>query len=306
MKKKILIVGGTGFIGFHLAKECLKKNFQVTSLSFRKPKLSRYLKRVNYLHCDISNKEKLHKKIKKKFDFVVNLGGYVNHKERKKTFDSHYKGCKNLADFFVNRKILSFIQIGSSVEYGSSRSPQSENSIFPLRKLKSTYGIAKLTATNYLLDLFIKKNFPATILRLYLVYGPNQEPNRLISNTINSCLLDKKFPCSKGDQLRDFLFVDDLIRAIISCFENSKSRGEIINIGQGKPKKVKDIIHLIRERVGLGKPEYNKIALREDEIKILYPTIKKAKKILKWEPKISLKKGIDLTINYYKSILVKK
>ena len=100
--------------------------------------------------------------------------------------------------------------------------------------------------------------------------------------------------------------MDDLIRAIISCFENSKSRGEIINIGQGKPKKVKDIIHLIRERVGLGKPEYNKIALREDEIKILYPTIKKAKKILKWEPKISLKKGIDLTINYYKSILVKK
>jgi dTDP-glucose 4,6-dehydratase len=161
-------------------------------------------------------------------------------------------------------------------------------------------------ATNYLLDLFYKKKFPVTILRLYLVYGPNQEPNRLISSTINSCLLSKNFPCSKGNQLRDFLFIDDLIKAITSCFENSKSRGKIINIGNGKPDKVKNVIELIRKRVGFGSPEYNKIALRNDEIKILFPKISSAKKILKWKPKISLKKGIDLTINYYKSMLNKK
>ena len=300
-----MIVGGTGFIGFHLAKKCLKQNFYVTSLSYRKPKLERCLKKVKYLQCDISNKKKLLKKLKTKFDFVVNLGGYVNHSEREKTFNSHYIGCKNLADFFIDKKIISFIQIGSSAEYGSNKSPQNENSIFQIKKLKSTYGIAKLLATNYLLDLFHKKKFPVTILRLYLVYGPNQEPNRLISNTINSCLLNKKFPCSNGNQLRDFLFIDDLIKAIISCFNNSKSRGKIINIGQGKPKKVKDIIELIRKKVGFGSPEYNKIALRKDEIRILYPKINSAKKILKWKPKISLKKGIDLTINYYKSMLDK-
>ena len=82
--------------------------------------------------------------------------------------------------------------------------PKNESSTSQIKKLKSTYGIAKLMATNYLLDLFYKKKFPVTILRLYLVYGPNQEPNRLISSTINSCLFNKKFPCSKGNQLRRF------------------------------------------------------------------------------------------------------
>ena len=153
------------------------------------------------------------------------------------------------------------------------------------------------------MDLFKKERFPVTILRLYLVYGPKQDPNRLISNVINSCLLKKTFPCSNGNQYRDFLYVDDLIKAITSCFGNSNSIGKIINIGHGKPKKVKDIIELINRKVGTGIPEYGKIKLRKDELKILYPDIKLAKKILKWKSKISLKKGIDLTIKNYKSKL---
>ena len=72
-KKKILIVGGTGFIGYHLAKICLKKKFLVTSLSFRKVKNERYLKKVKYIKCDISNQNNLKKNIKENFDYVVNL-----------------------------------------------------------------------------------------------------------------------------------------------------------------------------------------------------------------------------------------
>ncbi len=303
MKKKILIVGGTGFIGYHLAKKCLKRNFLVTSLSSRKPKKERYLKKVKYIKCDISNKNNLKENIKGNFDYVINCGGYVNHNEKVRTFNSHYKGCRNLADFFKKKKIISFIQIGSSVEYGSTKSPQSENKNCSIKKLKSTYGRAKFLATKYLLGLFEKEKFPVTILRLYLVYGPNQDTNRLISSLINSCLLKKKFPCSNGNQYRDFLYVDDLIKAIISCFGNSNSMGKIINIGQGKPKKVKNIIKLINGKIGTGVPEYGKIKFRKDEIKILYPDTKLAKKILKWKSKISIKKGIDLTIKNYKSQL---
>ena len=303
MKKRILIVGGTGFIGYHLAKKCLKKNFLVTSLSSRKPKKEKYLKKVKYIKCDISNKNNLKRNIKGNYDYVINCGGYVNHNEKVRTFNSHYKGCKNLADFFNKKNIISFIQIGSSVEYGSIKSPQSENKNCSIKKLKSTYGRAKFLATKYLLGLFEKEKFPVTILRLYLVYGPNQDTNRLISSVINSCLLKKKFPCSNGNQYRDFLYVDDLIKAIISCFGNSNSMGKIINVGQGKPKKVKNIIELINGKIGTGVPEYGKIKFRKDEIKILYPDIKLAKKILKWKSKISLKKGIDLTIKNYKSQL---
>ena len=64
-KKNILVVGGTGFIGFHLIKKCLKNNFSVTSLSLTKPKKNRKHKNVNYLICDISKKNNIKKKLQK-------------------------------------------------------------------------------------------------------------------------------------------------------------------------------------------------------------------------------------------------
>ena len=105
MKKKILIVGGTGFLGYHLAKKSLQKKWSVTSISLSKPKKYRYLKKVKYIICDISKKESLKKKLNKNFDYVVNLGGHVDHSNKKKTYNSHYEGCKNLASFFLKKRL---------------------------------------------------------------------------------------------------------------------------------------------------------------------------------------------------------
>jgi len=195
-RKKILIVGGTGFIGFHLASQLVKKNYIVTSLSTKLPTKKRKVSRVSYLICDICkfNQLKIILNKNKEFDYVINLGGYVDHSNKKKTFKSHYIGCKNLANYFLKKKIKRFIQLGSSVEYGNSNSPQIENRVTEEKKLKSTYGIAKLKATNFLLKLFKKNNFPVTILRLYLAYGPNQDVNRFLPIIITNCLLKKKIP----------------------------------------------------------------------------------------------------------------
>jgi len=103
-KKKILIIGGTGFIGYHLAKKSLKKGWKVTSISSNPPKKIRYLPKVEYIRCDITNKKLLKKSIHKTFDYVVNLGGYVDHSNKKKTFRSHYKGCRNLSEIFLKKK----------------------------------------------------------------------------------------------------------------------------------------------------------------------------------------------------------
>ena len=94
--KKILIVGGTGFIGYHLAKEAISRKWRVTSISLTKPKKKRFLNKVKYVLCDITNYKKLSKKIKNDYDFVINFGGHVDHKNKKKTYRSHYLGCKNL------------------------------------------------------------------------------------------------------------------------------------------------------------------------------------------------------------------
>ena len=303
MKKSILIAGGTGFLGYHLAKTCILKGWSVTSISTKRPKKIRFLKKVKYLIIDIANKELVEKKIKFNYDYVVNFSGYVNHSEKFKTYQSHYIGCKNLVDFFLDKKIESFIQIGSCVEYGHRKSPQGEDYKTNINDLTSVYSKAKLAATNYLLKKYKEKKFPCTILRLYLVYGPRQDFNRFIPSIIKGCLEDSLFPCSLGNQLRDFLYVDDLINAILKCLKNKSSRGEIINIGSGNPMKIKKIVLLVQNIIKRGKPDFGKIKLRKDEILKLFPKIKKAKKKINWKPRSTFSESIVKTINFYKKII---
>lgn len=299
IKKKILITGGTGFIGYHLAKKCLSLNWSVTSLSTNKPSKKRKLKKVKYKICDISKKKDLFKKLDINYNYVVNLAGYVDHSNKKKTIKSHYNGCKNLSSIFLKSKLEKFIQIGSSVEYGKINSPQIENNKNK-QKTYSAYGKAKLLSTKLLLNLKKKYDFPATIIRFYLIYGPYQDENRVVPITILNAIKDNEFNCSDGKQLRDFLHVDDAVRAIIKSLKNKKVSGEIINIGSGKPLKIKSTILRICKLVGFGKPKFGRIKFRKDEIMSLYPSIHKAKKLLKWKPKIKFNSGLTQTINYYK------
>ena len=153
-KKNILIIGGTGFIGYHLAKQSLQKGWKVTSISSNRPKKIRYLNKVNYIICDITNKSQLKKKIKQSFDYIVNLGGYVDHSNKKKTYKSHYEGCKNLTKIFLKNPPSSFVQIGSSLEYGDKNSPQKEKIKCNFKSIKSVYGKAKLLSSLHVINLF--------------------------------------------------------------------------------------------------------------------------------------------------------
>ncbi len=295
-KIKILIVGGTGFIGYHLAKRSLKEGWDVASISTRRPKKLRYISKVKYIFCDITKKNILKKKINKNFDFVINLGGYVDHSNKKKTYESHYLGLKNLTSIFLKNPPKSFLQIGSGGEYGKSKSPHKET--FKGKPL-SVYYKAKLLSSLHLMKLFKARKFPSTILRLYQAYGPRQDLNRFIPIIINSCIKNKKFPCSEGKQFRDFVFIDDVIEAIIKSLKNKKARGEIFNIGSGKPIKIKNIIKYINKKIKKGHPLYGKIKLRKDESIKVFPTITKAKKIINWKPKTSFETGLKKTINFY-------
>lgn len=299
-KQKILITGGTGFIGYHLAKKCLRLNWKVDSISTKLPSVKRKLKKVKYIKLDVSKKN-LFKKLSNNYDYVVNLAGYVDHSKSNRIIKTHFNGCKNLANFFINTDIKRFIQIGSSIEYGKEKSPQKENK-WKFKKIYSVYGKAKLSSTKYLLDLKKKHDFPSVILRLYLVYGPNQDSNRIIPITISNSIKNNKFDCSEGYQLRDFLYIDDLIDAIIKSLKEKKTVGEIINIGSGKPISIKKLILNICKLAKGGHPQFGKISLRKDEINKLYPNITKSKNLLNWKPKTSLRKGLKKTIRYFKML----
>ena len=297
MKKNILIFGGTGFIGFHLSLNCLKKKWNVISISTQKPIASRRLQKVKYITCNINSINSIKKKIpKRNIDYVVNLAGYVDHSNKSKVYKSHYEGCKNLADFFVDKKIKSFLQMGSGLEYGKNTHFHKET--FKC-KPKSFYAKAKYLATKYLLKLYKTKKFPVTIFRLYQAYGPFQDINRLIPQVIINSLQNKKFNCTSGFQIRDFIYIDDLIKAIFMALQKKSTSGEIINIGSGKGIKIRNLIKLIVKLCKAGEPKFGAIPMRNDESLKMCPDIKKSKKLLSFKNKFSIVKGLKKTIKFY-------
>jgi len=296
MSKNILIIGGTGFVGYHIAKKCLNLSWKVVSASLRPPKKERRLKKVKYIKLDTSKKNfKILKKYK--FDYVINSAGYVEHKNIERIMKGHYLSVKNLYAYFKNRNLKSFIQIGSSAEYGNTKMPHKE--FFNCKPL-GVYGKYKLKATHFLLKKFKENEFPVTVLRLYQLYGPRQDINRFIPILISSSVKKEKFFTSSGKQKRDFLYVSDAVEATIKSALSDKSKGKIINIGYGKSTMLKKVMNLVHLRTGFFDPVCGKIKLRVDEKKDIYPDISQAKKILFWKPRINLKIGISKTINYYK------
>ena len=236
--------------------------------------------------------------IRESFDYVVNLGGYVDHSNKKKTLKSHYDGCKNLAEIFFKKVPLSFIQIGSSLEYGNSNSPQKENMKCNLKSIKSTYGKAKLLSSIYMINLFKKKKFPSTVLRLYLAYGPRQDVNRFLPIIITGCIKNKKFPCSEGVQLRDFTHVDDVVDANIIAMESGI--GGTYNIGSGIGTSVnkifKSLAHILEYRWNpIHGPE------RSGDVFKIILDISRARQILGWSPRITLEDGLSRTIDYLRA-----
>ena len=127
--------------------------------------------------------------------------------------------------------------------------------------------------------------------------------NRFLPQLIVNCLKKKKFPTSSGKQYRDFLFIDDAINAIIKALKVSKTKINIFNIGYGYPMNLKKIMLLADKKTKGLHAQFGKIKLRPGEKNIIYPNIKRAKKILNWKPKTSFEKGFEKTLKYYKKNL---
>jgi nucleoside-diphosphate-sugar epimerase len=302
--KHLLVVGGSGFIGRHIVKKALEEGLKTVVLSKNIVVEDQKKDGVEYLNLDISDKSSLSQcLLGKQFDYVINLGGYINHENfpsgGDEIYDVHFAGVRNLADSIDLAYLKGFIQIGSSDEYGSNLAPQIETQ----REAPfSAYSCAKVASTHYLQTRFKTEKFPAIILRPFLVYGPGQNEDRFIPQIIMGCINDQSFSTSKGEQLRDFCYIDDFTQAVFAALKKTKAHGEVINICSGIPVTIKSMIEKIVSLIGSGRPQFGKIHYRVGENMALYGDPEKAKRILNWEAKTSLDEGLARTIEWLKNI----
>ena len=213
---KLLIVGGNGFIGRHVVKKALKEKFNITVLTKNSSKALHELDSVSYIYADIADSVSLLAQLKgRTFDYVINLGGYVNHANYssggKEVYDVHFNGVRNLVNTLKSSELKNFIQIGSSDEYGNNPAPQFETQReAPI----SVYSSAKVASTHFLQTLYKTEKFPSVILRPFLVYGPGQGEERFIPQIIKGCLNNQKFPTSFLNFLPQCIFFSDPIQKI--------------------------------------------------------------------------------------------
>jgi UDP-glucose 4-epimerase len=304
-EKSLLVVGGTGFIGSALLQKANKLGMKTTSLSLKKPINTNVIENTNYVITDTSNFENLQEVFSDlKFNYIVNLAGYIKHDLISNggfsIVQSQINLLNNLVSIFNVKKLIRFIQIGSSDEYGLNKSPQMETS---REDPISPYSLAKVMNAQYLQMLNKTENFPAVILRLFLVYGPRQKMNRLIPHVIKSCIQNTNFTLSEGNQIKDFTYVEDVVDFILISLIKKNVEGNIINVGSGKPISVKNIVEMINSKIKLGNPIFSKKFNKNIENNELIPDLSKSKKLLNLSSKTSLDDGLQFTIDWYKTNL---
>lgn len=302
MIQNLLILGGTGFIGHHLAQKAVNIGFKTSVISLNFPIEQRKVNNVNYISADITNLSDLKEKLPEQIDYVINLSGYINHssylEEGYKVINSHLGGLQNIITLLDWKKLKRFIQVGSSDEYGHNVAPQNEEMFaHPI----SAYSYSKFAANELLKMLYKTESFPVVMLRLFLVYGPGQDNKRFLPQIIEACLSDSTFPVSSGKQLRDFCYIDDVVNGIILSLRTKGIEGEIINLASGKAQSILGVINFVKSLVGKGNPQFGKIPYRKNENMELYADINKATELLGWKQEVSFEQGIIKTIDYYQS-----
>ena len=297
---KILVAGGTGFIGSNLISELVAKGNKVISLS-RKNNKKNLENKVDYIYHDLKNSIK--KKQIESFsdvEYVINCSGYINHRSflngGKEVFYNHFETVCSLTNLAVEIKAKAFIHIGSSDEYGINHCPLKES----IRESpQSPYSLGKLSATHYLQQCYKQGILNTVVIRPFLVYGENQSKERLLPYLIDNCLSDREFKVTWGEQIRDYLYIKDFNNALIKALNNNDAYGEVINVASGKPISIREVIENVKEITGKGKPIFGGLNYRKGESMELYANIEKARNILNWEPKYEFKKTLKEVINWY-------
>mgnify|MGYP001171505726 CR=1 FL=1 len=302
---KVLLLGGSGFVGGSIKKFLIKKKIKFYAPSSKKLDLKKINKIENFL-------------IKKKISHIINSAGKVggilsNIENQKKFFEDNMEINYNLLKAAGKHNVANIINIGSSCMYPKIyKNKMSENYLMSgyLEDTNFGYGLAKLVSSFYLKILKENNSLNYTTIVPCNLYGPRDNFDPKSSHLI-AAIIQKIFTAIKnkeqsievwGDGLskREFLYVDDFAEFVVNLVKSKLKFPDFLNIGYGTDFTVKQyykkIINLVNPKIKIF---FNKKYPSGMKRKLIDSSL--AKKIYKWSPKTSLDKGLIKTIKYYES-----
>lgn len=300
-----LLTGGAGFIGRWVVKKLLENNYEVVIIdnlsNGKKEYIDEFIDSPNLKELiieDIINLKVIKNLFNKyRFKTCIHLAAQINVQESlenpNKSFESNIIGTYNILEA-AREHITKLVLVGTCMVYDLAnlgKPISEEHKVKPI----SPYAGSKLAAEVLALSYYYGFNLPVIILRPFNTYGPFQKTN--MDGGVVSIFVKRKIKNEKlmiygdGTQTRDFLYVEDCAEFIIRASECDKCIGQIINAGSGKDTSIKELAKLVLDDE--NNIEYVKHHHPQSEIMKLVCDNSKAKRLLNWEPKTSLKEGIS-------------
>ena len=305
-KKRVLITGGTGFIGSNFVYKFLELGYDVHLIVRPESNFWRIepiKKKVKLHYINLASTEEVN-------NFILNLkpqiilhfaayGAYQSKQQDVKlTIDTNLLGTINLVNALSKIKFDCLIYTGSSSEYGIKNKPMKESDILNPVNL---YGITKAAATMHCQYMSKKLDLPIVIMRPFAVYGYFEDKDRLIPTVIKACLTNTELNLSNPNSVRDFIFIEDIIDVYLKTIDNvQKIKGEIFNLGTSKQTKIAQVVDIVKEFAhSLIEPHYGTLMPAQIEPKTWVADISKIKRILNWQPKYNLEAGLKKDIEWF-------
>lgn len=305
MKQRYLITGGTGFIGANLVKNLLNQNKEVHLLTRMEAKfwrLNESLKHVHLYDSDLSDVNQVKSCIKKiKPSIIIHLatnGAYSHQADGTSIIHTNILGTWNLLQAANKVGFDLFINTGSSSEYGYKDYAMRETDLL---EPASYYAVTK-SAQSMLCAFFAKQeNRSIVTLRPFSVYGPWEEPGRLIPGICKALNTQQEIELVQPSTARDFIYIDDVISAYRMAETLTNPRGEIFNIGTGVQSTIKELIDTFEKVTKkTSKHRWGAMQARKWDTDTWVADISKARTMLSWKPSYTLMEGLLHTWKWYK------
>lgn len=302
---KILITGGAGFIGTHIAKLLLDQGHEVLIFDNLSRSDTKYLDpKALFIRGDIKDSALLEKCLKN-IDWVIHLAQFLDVEESVREpglyFQNNVLGTLNLLECMKKAVMGKIVFSSSACVYGDPQKlPLLEDAVLTPA---NPYGACKVAVEALLSAYYKQYGFDVIILRYFNPYGPMEDhipETHAIPKFIKAALLKKPLPLYwKGNQVRDFIYIEDLARAHINVL---KLKGfHVFNIGIEKGVKINDIVNKLSDILGY-KLEVEDLGERAGDVVANFASSKKFKKATGWRPKYTLRQGLEKTIDWFKNL----